>query len=217
MFWSKNLVKMSLWSTLSLKKLQLVPFFFTRIRMRLKNDHQNKLFLRVVVGVIICIFLLLIWRVATLTVSQTKRLEKLEKSTTELSELLKSEMEKRQNWKEISEKDPLKIYEEENAILKQRSLEYSPDGQKFTYYQHKFISDLKKTGDSDYTSLIVEQDGKKKVVFQTTFGPTYFDWLNNSEIKVYKGCGSSCLLSYVVNIYTKKYTESVEQIPPENN
>ena len=180
--------------------------------MRLKNKFQNKLFLRIVVGVSIFVFLLLIWRLAVFTVSQTKKLEKLEESTTELSELIKSEIEKRQNWEEISRNDPLKIYEEENAILKQRSLEYSPDGQKSAYYHHKFVDDIKETSDSDYTSLIVEQNGKKRVVFQTTFGPTYFDWLNNSEIKVYKGCGSSCLISYVVNIQTKKYKESVEQI-----
>lgn len=180
--------------------------------MKLRNKHQNKLFLRIVVGVIIFIFLLLIWRLATFVVSQTKRLEKLEKSTAELSELLKSEIEKRENWEEPSEKEPLKIYEEENAILKQRSLEYSPDGQKFAYYRHKYVDGIKEIGDPDYTSLVVEQDGKKRVVFQTNFRASYFNWLNDNEIKIYKGCGSSCLISYVVNIHTKKYTESVEQV-----
>ena len=180
--------------------------------MKLKNKFQNKIFLRIVVVVSVFAFLLLIWRLAVFAVSQTKKLEKLEESTTELSELLKSEMEERQKWEETSKMDPLKIYEEENAILKQRSLEYSPDGQKFAYYQHKFIDDIRETDDSDYTSLIVEQYDRRKVVFQTNFGSSYFEWLNNNEIKVYKGCGSSCLTSYLINIHTKKYIESVEQV-----
>ncbi len=164
---------------------------------------------RILVGMTICISLFLIWRVNTFGVSQTR---KLEKSNSELSQLLNAEIKKRETWEVTNRNDLVKIYEEENTILKQRSLEYSPDGKKFAYYQHKFIEANNETNDSDYTLLIIEQDGKEKVVFQTNFGSTYFEWLNNNQVKVYKGCGSSCLISYVVNIYTKKYTESVEQV-----
>ena len=50
------------------------------------------------------------------------------------------------------------------------------------------------------------------MLFQGNFRLSYLEWLNDNEIKVYKGCGSSCLLSYVVNIKTKEVDELVEKI-----
>lgn len=110
------------------------------------------------------------------------------------------------------EYDPLKIYDEENIQLKEWSQKSSPNGKKVAYYQNKFVHDIKEIGDPDYTSLIVEKNGNKETIFQGNFHLSHFEWLNNNEIKVYKGCGSNCLLSYVVNIHSKKYRESVEQI-----
>ncbi|PJC33261.1 hypothetical protein CO051_01755 [Candidatus Roizmanbacteria bacterium CG_4_9_14_0_2_um_filter_39_13] len=110
------------------------------------------------------------------------------------------------------QEDPIKIHEKGNADLKERSLEHSPDNRKVAYYQNKFVMDIKTIGDRDYTSLIVEQNDKKETIFQGNFHLSYFEWMNNNKIKVYKGCGSSCLLSYIIDINTKQFEESVEKI-----
>lgn len=109
--------------------------------------------------------------------------------------------------------DRVAIYKQENRALKERSLQLSPDGLKVAYFQQKFINSIKEISDPDYALLIVEQqDGQPEVVFKNNFRLSYFEWLNNDEIKVYKGCGSGCLLSYVVNTHTKQYKESIEKI-----
>lgn len=108
--------------------------------------------------------------------------------------------------------DPSYLHEQKNKELKEWSIKYSPDGKKAAFYQNKFVTDIKNIGDPDYTSLIVEQGGRTDIVFQGNFHLSHFEWLDNDKIKVYKGCGSSCLLSYVVNINTKQFKESVEKI-----
>ena len=67
-------------------------------------------------------------------------------------------------------------------------------------------------GDEDYISVILDQESKKEVLFQGNSRLSYLEWLNDDEIKVYKGCGFSCLLSYVVNTKTKEDNEFVEKI-----
>lgn len=110
------------------------------------------------------------------------------------------------------QKDSLEIHEKQNAILKKRSIEYSPDGKKIAYFRNKFVSDIKGIGDPNYVSLIIEYDHKTETVFRGNFHISHFEWLDDNEIKVYKGCGSSCLLSYIVDINSKQSKESVEKI-----
>lgn len=108
--------------------------------------------------------------------------------------------------------DERTIYDRENQDLKNRSSEVSPDGKKTAYFQHKFVTNIESIGDPDYTSLILEQGKKTDILFQSNFHISHFEWLNNNEIKVYKDCGSGCLLSYVVNIHNKHAIESIEKI-----
>src|SRR3989338_2158275 len=74
----------------------------------------------------------------------------------------------------------LKIYGRENEELKERSLLLSPDGKKFAYFQHKFVTDISEIGDNDYVSLVVEEKEKGQgVVFTGNFRLSYFEWLDN--------------------------------------
>lgn len=180
--------------------------------MKLKNRLKYKHLLFGVTVVALLIVLLGLWKISVVEFSQTERLNQLNVAYSKLSELINSEKKQREKWEHVQKKSPEEVHREENADLKTRSLEYSPDGKKVAYYQHKFVTDIKEIGDPDYKSLIIEQNGKKEIIFQGNFRLSTFEWLNNNEIKVYKGCGSSCLLSYVVNIQSKKYKESVEQI-----
>lgn len=109
-------------------------------------------------------------------------------------------------------KKELEGYKLHNQELKKRSLEYSPNGKKVAYFHNKFIVDIKEIGDDDFASLIVESDGKTKVLFQGNHRLGYFEWLNNEQIKLYVGCGSSCLINYIIDVETGKYEESVEKI-----
>lgn len=169
--------------------------------MKQRSKYIQRILLFSIVGIVICFVLFVFWKENTFEVSQNQEISNLD--IKEVAGLF-PRFEVKQ--------DPLKIYEKENADLKERSLEYSPSGNKVAYYQHKFVTDIKEIGDPDYKSLILEQNGKKEIIFQGNFRLSTFEWLNNNEIKVYKGCGSSCLLSYVVNVQSKKYKESVEQI-----
>ena len=110
------------------------------------------------------------------------------------------------------DKEALRLYEQRNQRLREFSTRNSPDGKKVAYYQNKFVDDIESIGDPDYASLLVEQNGQTAVVFQDNFRLSSFEWLTNDEIKIYKGCGSGCLLSYVVNVNTKDFQESVEKI-----
>jgi len=57
----------------------------------------------------------------------------------------------------------LAIVAHRNAELKQLSLRTSPDQQKHAYFQRKFSRDnISKIDDSDYISVVLEQDGKNE-------------------------------------------------------
>lgn len=169
--------------------------------MKRRSKYIQCFLLLSIIGIVICFVLLVSWKENTFEVSRNQEI-----STSDINKIVdpSPRLEVKDN--------PLKIYEKENADLKERSLEHSPNGKKVAYYQHKFVTDIKEIGDPDYKSLIIEQNGKKEVIFQGNFRLSNFEWINNNEIKVYKGCGSSCLLSYVVNVKSKKHKESVEQI-----
>lgn len=164
------------------------------------------------IGINFCLCLLIFWKINTWAISQNREKEKLENQDNNLSDLTDTEVKKPSSSVSTTEirKDSFKIHEEENTDLKSRSSQFSPSGEKVAYYQNKFVNDIKEIGDPDYTSLIVEQSDKKETVFQSNFHISYFEWLNDNEIKVYKGCGSNCLLSYVVNVHSKKYKEIIE-------
>lgn len=103
----------------------------------------------------------------------------------------------------------LAIHNKENADLKQRTLRMSPDGKRTAFYQNKFVTDMSQLGDRDYTSLIVTSGDTSDVIFQGTFKLSGFEWLTNNTIEVGNNCGTGCMQKYAVNIFTKKYTESV--------
>jgi hypothetical protein len=105
------------------------------------------------------------------------------------------------------------LHSEKNGELKKLTLKFSPDQKKQAYFQRKFSKDnVIDIGDQDYISVILDQGNKKEILFQGNFKLSYLEWLNNDEVKIYKGCGSSCLVSYVVNTNTKRVSEIVERI-----
>jgi len=101
----------------------------------------------------------------------------------------------------------LRELELDNRILKESTYKLSPDRKKAAYFQNKLTTDIKEIGDRDYTSLIIDQNGQAETVFQGDFRLSYFEWLNDKEIAVYRGCGTECMLAYIVDIDTKKYHE----------
>ena len=114
---------------------------------------------------------------------------------------------------ELKEEPVQLLHRKENEELKELTLKISPNQKKQAYFQKKFTEDnVTDIGDEDYISVILDQESKKEVLFQGNFRMSYLEWLNDDEIKVYKGCGSSCLLSYVVNTKTKEVNERVEKI-----
>ena len=105
------------------------------------------------------------------------------------------------------------LHREKNEELKELTLKASPDQKKRAYFQRKFSKDnVSEIGNYDYISVILDQGNKKEVLFQGNFRLSYLEWLNDDEVKIYKGCGSSCLVSYVVDINTKQVSEFVEKI-----
>lgn len=107
---------------------------------------------------------------------------------------------------------------EKNEELKELTLKVSPNQKKQAYFQRKFSEDdITNIDDQDYISVILDQGNGKEVLFQGNFRLSYLEWLNDDEIKIYKGCGSSCLVSYVVDTNTKEANEvvekTIEQIP----
>jgi len=180
--------------------------------MKQRSKYTQRFFMFPLVGIGVYFALFAFWKVNSLEMLQnSKRLHSekaqfFEKNNSEIKEIIHSSL-----VLEVKQ-DPLKIHQEENADLKEWSLKSSPDGEKVAYYQNKFVNDIKEIGDPDYTSLIVEQNGRKQIVFQGNFHLSHFEWFNNNEIKISKGCGSSCLLNYVVNIHNKKYKELATQV-----
>lgn len=94
----------------------------------------------------------------------------------------------------------LKIYEQENKELRERTLSPSPDGGRLAYYQHKFISDLTEIEDEDYTSLVVKEKERKQIVFTGNFRLSYFEWLNDEEMAIYRDCGTECMVAYHIDL-----------------
>ncbi|OGI28996.1 MAG: hypothetical protein A2288_01095 [Candidatus Moranbacteria bacterium RIFOXYA12_FULL_44_15] len=153
------------------------------------------------------------WQIKDLKESNGERLEKLEYFYVDLPDLFKKELNK--NIPDEIQPETLEkaqeIHKENNEDLKERSLKASPDGKKKAYFENKLVLDIRDIGNSDYASLIVEKEnGEKEAVFQDNFHVGWFEWLNNIEIKAYKGCGSGCLLSYVINVNTKDVKEYLE-------
>jgi len=105
------------------------------------------------------------------------------------------------------------LHKEKNIELKELTLKVSPNQKKQAYFQRKFgKGNVTEIDDRDYVSVILDQGNKKEVLFQGNFRLSYLKWLNDDEVKIYKGCGSSCLVSYVVNTNTKQVSEFVEKV-----
>lgn len=103
-----------------------------------------------------------------------------------------------------SEEEKREKHKEQNEDFKKRSLEFSPNKIKLAYFQNKLTEDIESLGDSDYVSVIVEQDGKQETVFQEDYHLSYLEWLDDREIVVYRSCGTECLIAYIVDTETKK-------------
>lgn len=127
-----------------------------------------------------------------------KRVERIE------TELELEDKEKILGLEEEPDYDALLLeHKRDNEGLAQSTTKLSPSGKKTAYFQHKFITNIKEIGDGDYTSLVVEHEGTKETVFQNDFRLGSFEWLNDGEIVVYRGCGTECRIAYIVNIETK--------------
>lgn len=114
---------------------------------------------------------------------------------------------------ELREEPAQLFHNRENEELKELTLKISPNQKKQAYFQKKLTEDnVTNIDDEDYISVILDQGNKKEVLFQGNFRLSYLEWLNDDEVKIYKGCGSSCLMSYIVNIGTRRISESVEKI-----
>ena len=103
--------------------------------------------------------------------------------------------------------DLIEEYERDNKVLKENTFKFSLDRKKAAYFQNKLTTDIKEISDRDYTSLVIDQNGQIETVFQSDFRLSYFEWLNDKEIAVYSGCGTECMLAYIVDIDTKKHRE----------
>ena len=109
------------------------------------------------------------------------------------------------------------LHDKKNQDLKELTLKASPNQEKQAYFQRKLSKDnVTNIDDQDYISVILDQGNKREVLFQGNFKLSYLEWLNDDEVKIYKGCGSSCLMSYVVNTNTKQISEFVEKIIERN-
>ena len=106
-----------------------------------------------------------------------------------------------------SNEEILENYRQRNEDLKERSLEISPNKRKSAYFQNKFTEDSKNIGDSDYVSVIVEQEEKQETVFQEDYHLSSLEWLDDREIVVYRSCGTECMIAYIVDTETKKQQE----------
>lgn len=101
----------------------------------------------------------------------------------------------------------IREYKRDNESLKESTRQPSPDGKSYAYLQHKFIKDLKEMNDGDYTYVNVYYDWGDQPVFKSDFRVSSFEWVNDEELVVYRGCGTECTAAYIVNIETKKYRE----------
>ena len=177
----------------------------------LKKIIIATLFLLALLG--IGISLLNYWQINNLKEANNERSEELEYFYADFPEIFKKELKKN-----IPDEIPPQalekaqaMHQENNKELKERSLKFSPDGTKRAYFQNKFVFDISDIGNSDYVSLMVNnENGQSATVFQDNFHVLHFEWLNNKEIKAYKDCGSGCLLSYVINVDTKDVKEHLE-------
>lgn len=182
------------------------------MRNNLKKIVIALFFLLALLG--IGISLLNYWQINNLKEADDERLEELEYFYADFPEIFKKELKKN-----IPDEIPPQtlekaraMHQENNKELKERSLKFSPDGAKKAYFQNKLVLDIGDIGNSDYVSLIVEKEnGQSTTIFQDNFHLGQFEWLNNKEIKAYKGCGSGCLLSYVINVDTKQVKEFLEK------
>lgn len=97
----------------------------------------------------------------------------------------------------------LREYKRDSENVKESTLKFSPSRKKFAYLTHKFVTNIKEVGDKDYTSLVVNYGDKEETVFQDNFHLSYFEWLSDEEIAVYSGCGTECMIAYLVDLETK--------------
>lgn len=97
----------------------------------------------------------------------------------------------------------VKSYESANEKLKKNTLKHSSSGKKIAYFKNKFAVDYEDKREKDYTSVIVEFDGTKEIVFQGNDRLSGLDWLSEEEMVVYRGCGTECMQADIVNIQTK--------------
>lgn len=96
----------------------------------------------------------------------------------------------------------LKIHERENEELKGRSFLSSPSGKRVAYFRQKFVSNVSEIGEDDYTSLVIEEEGKKRTVFSGDHHLSFFEWLDDNEIAVYQDCGTECMMVYLIDTQT---------------
>lgn len=103
----------------------------------------------------------------------------------------------------VSADDLVREYKRDNESLRESTFKFSPDGKKAAYFQHKFTNSVEGIGDFDYTSLVIDKSGRIETLFQSDFRLSYFEWLNDEEIAVYRSCGTECMTAYVINLNTK--------------
>ncbi len=155
------------------------------------------------------IALLNYWAVQDIGDYKEKQLDDLEQRTTNIERTLRIEDKEKTLGKttDVPYDELLREYERDNKILKVSTFKFSPDRKRAAYFQNKLTTDIKEIGDRDYTSLVIDQEGKTETVFQSDFRLSYFEWLDDREVVVYRGCGTECMLAYIVDIDTKKYRE----------
>lgn len=149
------------------------------------------------------------WGIQEIGNYQEKQLTSLNERITEAEETLriKEKLKTLGEATSVPYDDLTREYKRDNENLKQSTLKFSPSGKKHAYFQHKFTTNIKEIGDEDYTSLIVNHKGREETVFQGSFRLSYFEWLNDEEIAVYRSCGTECLIAYIVNLETKAHRE----------
>jgi len=77
-------------------------------------------------------------------------------------------------------------------------LKFSPLNNKlgFFYESGNYLS-----AGRDIALAIMDIGGKSiKKVYEGSFKTSYWEWLNNEEVVVYYGCGTECIVAYVINV-----------------
>lgn len=77
-------------------------------------------------------------------------------------------------------------------------LKFSPSNKKLGFY---YESGNYLSAGRDIALAIMDIDGKSiKKIYEGSFKTSYWEWLNNKEVAVYYGCGTECMVVFIIDV-----------------